>query len=166
MIIITTLILCGLINHKTQDSPQSGKRSTAHRGCKYAVKVVVRKACIYQSNRLVLFVIRSGDPPVRTCIPRIRIPSQLHGKQSRKMTLNKCLQEKSTGQLRHRARIQFTSQSRCFFFVISATSSSSKSGKYWNSRLDSQKIQQKISPTSNKTSLIIQVVKIIAIKNK
>lgn len=70
------------------------------------------------------------------------------------------------GQLRHLAQIQFTSQSRCFFFVISATSSSSKSGKYWNSRLDSQKIQQKINPTSNKTSLIIQVVKIIAIKNK
>lgn len=138
------IILCGLINHKTQHSPQCGKRGTAHRGCKYAVKVIVRKACIYQSNRLVFFVIRSGDPPVRTCIPGIRIPAQLHGKQRNDSKITVCrevhrLCPVMKHEYCHRALIQLTSQSRCFFFVISATSSSSKSCKYCNSRLDSQK---------------------------
>lgn len=94
--IMTILIIpCGLIKHKTQHSPQCGKRGTAHRGCKYAVKVIVRKACIYQSNRLVFFVIRSGDPPVRTCITGIRIPAQLHGKQRNDSKIT--VAEKSTG---------------------------------------------------------------------
>lgn len=73
-----TTILCGTMKH----SPQRRERGATHRGGKYAVKVIVGEACVYQSNRLVFFVIRRGDPPVRTCIPGIRIPAKLGGRKA------------------------------------------------------------------------------------
>lgn len=118
--------------HTTHHSPQSGKRGTAHGGGKYAAEVIVGESCVHQSNRLVLFVIRRGDPPVRTCIARIGIPARLHGTQGNDMKAAST--ETCTGQSvekrGRRAGSQVTSQSRCFFFVISATSSSSRSCKY------------------------------------
>lgn len=68
---------CGITNQATEYSPQCRKWGTMHRGCKYVVKVIMGEACIDQGNRLVFFLIRCGDPPVRTCITRIRIPAQL-----------------------------------------------------------------------------------------
>lgn len=83
-------------------SPQSGKRGAAHGGCEYAAKVIVGKSCVHQSNRLVFFVIRCGDPPVRTCIPRIRIPARLHGTQSREKDMKPASAETCTAEERGR----------------------------------------------------------------
>lgn len=59
-------------------SPQSRKWGTTHRGGKYVVTVIVGEAWVYQTNWLVFFLIRCGNPPVWTCTPGIRTPAQLH----------------------------------------------------------------------------------------
>ena len=51
-----------------------------YRGYKYVIKVVEGEACVYQGNRLVLFLIRRGDPPVWTSVTSTRTPDQLHRK--------------------------------------------------------------------------------------
>lgn len=49
-----------------------------HGGYKYVVKVVEGEACIDQGNRLVLFLIGCGNPPVRTLMSSTRTPDLVH----------------------------------------------------------------------------------------
>lgn len=60
--------------HNVKHSPQRRERCTMHRGYKDVVEAVVWKACIYQGNLLALFLIKGGDPSLRTCVNRIRTP--------------------------------------------------------------------------------------------
>lgn len=113
-------------------SPQGGKRRAAHGRREHAAEVTVGKPCVRQRNRLVFFVIRRGDPPVGTCIAGIGIPALLRGEGGGGTHRNKRRFVGSGGvDVDGERRRHFTWQSRCFFLVISATSSSSRSCKNW-----------------------------------
>ncbi len=64
-----------------------------HRSSKYVVEVTVGEACIYQGNCLILFLIRRGDPPVRTCVTRIRTPRKLHRTEGEQRETTKKMQK-------------------------------------------------------------------------